>query len=1082
MDNPGEILRLCRLCLVKDQVNIPIFEEQGDIRQTFLKIRSCLPVKVSRDDKLPKKICGGCSNKLDLFYEFWSSTANSEKTLQSWLGQEEEDDKMQEITKPVEALVKEESEALDDGHAHDQSFDEATKDEAEAPPAKRARRTAAVKAQINISHDSDEDEDVDGAEPITKIEDESDDSDGEEKDPSYTEVPGTSADDQAGPSGLGKDGVEAPSIVELSSFCDLCYKEFDAFSYHTCGDVVTRQNNNLMMRPYNVKQAEKDDQMLVIDMTLESESDDCNADTEKDLHVTEDADHNLMWGELVAPSESHNSNIVSLESNSKTKEAKIEKRLPCESGKTTFTEISAPIVQETLVKPQYSYVSKNDIAINIKSNSKPVDEKALEELNNSKTHRLSEKRFRTANALSAAKIFTDKNPLGSSDEKAPPIKEDSEEAQSEKCPGNVYSRAVMIDVILPKRIPQNKAVAGPKNDEITSCIKESLIEIGKMSGERNEKNYLRAIDDSATTQKQYLSKNESSEIFDELPTGDGSDMKIDEADTKLKKPKAKLHSLEGSFAKNDKRESPSRNSIDPHESSSKTTDTAKEVTPPGSSEVTKTTQLESIGGTKHSSNLQTMASVKENQESELPTDSRQTIQKRKNFIKTTTRLEGAETSSSKEIKSSSEALQGASLSLVKGKSTAVRKSNFSSQKKLEKSNAIFICTLCDCNFKLKGDVMIHYIMRHHCEAPESSLLPVKARKSTIGPGKNLLDVASKTTESYIECESGDAKMADVPMKKLKQKKIVTLQQYKENRTFFNTKYDSDSSGSSTSLENFKDGTTQRNAKKVLTLQQYKAMKLSKFNFSCNSDYCSSSTGKTVGLEENLNQSALQETRVASFFHESGSEKNCVERDCPSYCEICGFQFNDSECHAHHMNFVHPGFSLKCFVCGTSCGNFDSLIKHQRKHSEFQILIGEKQFLRTRKSGPNQPYPYYCTFCGAGFTLVKMLLTHKLSLQCRATKTGEVACNDVVDDLDEYETNDVAGVADEVVKSNVPDTLNEVEKENIPGDLNQVEEGDLADDSRLKIDEAVGEKDSDCEQTTVNDAVKAGASNHRNHRT
>ncbi|XP_066254705.1 GDNF-inducible zinc finger protein 1-like isoform X17 [Euwallacea similis] len=214
MDNPGEILRLCRLCLVKDQVNIPIFEEQGDIRQTFLKIRSCLPVKVSRDDKLPKKICGGCSNKLDLFYEFWSSTANSEKTLQSWLGQEEEDDKMQEITKPVEALVKEESEALEDGHAHDQSFDEATKDEAEAPPAKRARRTAAVKAQINISHDSDEDEDVDGAEPITKIEDESDDSDGEEKDPSYTEVPGTSADDQAGPSGLGKDGVEAPNTYE----------------------------------------------------------------------------------------------------------------------------------------------------------------------------------------------------------------------------------------------------------------------------------------------------------------------------------------------------------------------------------------------------------------------------------------------------------------------------------------------------------------------------------------------------------------------------------------------------------------------------------------------------------------------------------------------------------------------------------------------------------------------------------------------------------------------------------------------------------------------------------------------------
>ncbi|XP_066254699.1 zinc finger protein ZFP2-like isoform X11 [Euwallacea similis] len=264
MDNPGEILRLCRLCLVKDQVNIPIFEEQGDIRQTFLKIRSCLPVKVSRDDKLPKKICGGCSNKLDLFYEFWSSTANSEKTLQSWLGQEEEDDKMQEITKPVEALVKEESEALEDGHAHDQSFDEATKDEAEAPPAKRARRTAAVKAQINISHDSDEDEDVDGAEPITKIEDESDDSDGEEKDPSYTEVPGTSADDQAGPSGLGKDGVEAPrrrrsgkflkieddyfvypQKLQKNLFCSLCQKHFrtqSSFQRHRACHQPTNNN------------------------------------------------------------------------------------------------------------------------------------------------------------------------------------------------------------------------------------------------------------------------------------------------------------------------------------------------------------------------------------------------------------------------------------------------------------------------------------------------------------------------------------------------------------------------------------------------------------------------------------------------------------------------------------------------------------------------------------------------------------------------------------------------------------------------------------------------------------------------
>lgn len=43
-----EIMQLCRLCLVKEQVNIPIFEDQGDIRQIFLKITACLPVKVRK--------------------------------------------------------------------------------------------------------------------------------------------------------------------------------------------------------------------------------------------------------------------------------------------------------------------------------------------------------------------------------------------------------------------------------------------------------------------------------------------------------------------------------------------------------------------------------------------------------------------------------------------------------------------------------------------------------------------------------------------------------------------------------------------------------------------------------------------------------------------------------------------------------------------------------------------------------------------------------------------------------------------------------------------------------------------------
>lgn len=41
-----DYLNLCRLCLVKDRVSVPIFEDDGDVRQIFLKITACLPVKV----------------------------------------------------------------------------------------------------------------------------------------------------------------------------------------------------------------------------------------------------------------------------------------------------------------------------------------------------------------------------------------------------------------------------------------------------------------------------------------------------------------------------------------------------------------------------------------------------------------------------------------------------------------------------------------------------------------------------------------------------------------------------------------------------------------------------------------------------------------------------------------------------------------------------------------------------------------------------------------------------------------------------------------------------------------------------
>jgi len=41
-----DYLDLCRLCLVKNDVSVPIFEGEGDVRQIYFKIAACLPVKV----------------------------------------------------------------------------------------------------------------------------------------------------------------------------------------------------------------------------------------------------------------------------------------------------------------------------------------------------------------------------------------------------------------------------------------------------------------------------------------------------------------------------------------------------------------------------------------------------------------------------------------------------------------------------------------------------------------------------------------------------------------------------------------------------------------------------------------------------------------------------------------------------------------------------------------------------------------------------------------------------------------------------------------------------------------------------
>ncbi|XP_015834132.2 zinc finger protein OZF isoform X17 [Tribolium castaneum] len=237
MGSIENISELCRLCLVKDQVNVPIFEENATKEQTFVKINSCLPVKVSRDDSLPKKICDGCSCKLDMLYTFRNTSVDSEKQLLKWLNQAGLSCSQSAVkdplasTKPEVTIKQETFEPTDsrddlglDTHSYimqqqklpySQEFEFGEPSESnvglmtDEPAPKKAKRAAALnKASVETDED-----DLDAAMQITKAEDEDSD---EIDQPEYVEAPSTSADDQPGPSGVNKTTVEAPDAGPAS--------------------------------------------------------------------------------------------------------------------------------------------------------------------------------------------------------------------------------------------------------------------------------------------------------------------------------------------------------------------------------------------------------------------------------------------------------------------------------------------------------------------------------------------------------------------------------------------------------------------------------------------------------------------------------------------------------------------------------------------------------------------------------------------------------------------------------------------------------------------------------------------------
>ncbi|KAK5640581.1 hypothetical protein RI129_011392 [Pyrocoelia pectoralis] len=275
MDSVDEIMQLCRLCLVKDEVNIPIFEEQGDLRQIFLKISACLPVKVSKEDNLPKNICDGCSCKLETLYQFWNTSANSEKKLIKWLSQVDKpvSDKHSMNIDPV-ILKQEVVEVPDDRHSPDddlvpddlnvsndaedyliqqqqlpyqnvefqfqqEEFDQTGTDAnvVETGPPSRKRRAAAIRAMANMGSEDEDNPDL--LEPkIAKTEEESEESCNEDPEPTtFVGLPSATDNEQPGPSGVGKPAADAPynenplSSVERrfenTHVCDVCGRNYD---------------------------------------------------------------------------------------------------------------------------------------------------------------------------------------------------------------------------------------------------------------------------------------------------------------------------------------------------------------------------------------------------------------------------------------------------------------------------------------------------------------------------------------------------------------------------------------------------------------------------------------------------------------------------------------------------------------------------------------------------------------------------------------------------------------------------------------------------------------------------------------
>ncbi|XP_044767014.1 zinc finger protein draculin-like isoform X10 [Coccinella septempunctata] len=260
MINSSDILQLCRLCLVEDKVNHPIFEESDDLRSISLKISSCLPVSIHKDDSLPKKICDTCSTKLDSFYQFWSESANAEKQLLQWVDKNKTSKQQADQSRKMETteVKKELEDTVDpiDMTSEAQTYilqqqqlpytssapnDSLNTSESEEPAAKRPRRASAVKALQHMGSEDEDDAEL-AADNYAKTESDDSDKEEEDEDSNYQENPSTtSVEDQPGPSGMSKKKMVLDDTPSLEPICQVFVDE-DSDNPFCCGEDLSSPN------------------------------------------------------------------------------------------------------------------------------------------------------------------------------------------------------------------------------------------------------------------------------------------------------------------------------------------------------------------------------------------------------------------------------------------------------------------------------------------------------------------------------------------------------------------------------------------------------------------------------------------------------------------------------------------------------------------------------------------------------------------------------------------------------------------------------------------------------------------------